>query len=500
MATSLALAELTSAGIRLRPAEAVAIVSEICRQHAEGRLPFIPSPGAIRLGGDGTIAIEGPIRASQDDVARAGHLLNALLPDFDAPPEFRASGALRLVIARALATLDLPRFASLEEFREAIARFSSLDPQVTIASLFRAHQASVIAERPIPVPIPVSIPVPIPVPIPASIAAAPAPRRQGRRSWGRGASLAAAAALLVASFAAGWHWVASSSERPLVIAPAPAAPAPAAAASPGPAPAPAIASTPREIQPAAFSPAFDRSGALYFHEQRGNASVLKVAQTDDGGAITQLADVVDDRALNFHVKPSPDGSRIAFDSDREGVRAVFVASADGRDVRRISGAGYAAVPSWSPDGRRIAFVRADPRAPHVWNLWLTDPDGSNLRRLTQHAVGQAWGASWFPDGRRVAYSVETRLVILDIETGQRQTFASPARGRLVRTPAVSPDGGRIIFQVHREGTWVLDIATDRMRRVLDDPTAEEYSWAPDGRRVAFHSRRSGQWSLWLMSL
>lgn len=38
-----------------------------------------------------------------------------------------------------------------------------------------------------------------------------------------------------------------------------------------------------------------------------------------------------------------------------------------------------------------------------------------------------------------------------------------------------------------------------MQRVLDDPTAEEFTWAPDGRRVAFHSRRAGGWGLWMMA-
>jgi Tol biopolymer transport system component len=35
--------------------------------------------------------------------------------------------------------------------------------------------------------------------------------------------------------------------------------------------------------------------------------------------------------------------------------------------------------------------------------------------------------------------------------------------------------------------------------VLEDPTAEEYTWAPDGRRVAYHSRRSGTWGVWVMA-
>jgi TolB protein len=255
------------------------------------------------------------------------------------------------------------------------------------------------------------------------------------------------------------------------------------------------------IRAAAYSPAFGRNGsALYFHEQHGGASVLKVAQTGGRGDITAVSSIVDDRALNFHPRPSPDGTRIAFDSNRDGTRAVFVARADGSGVRRISGPGYAAVPSWSPDGARIAFIRAESDKPKVWNLWVAAPDGSGLRRLTNHRVGQAWGASWFPDGQRVAYSVETRLVVLDLVTGKTRTFASPEPGHLLRTPAVSPDGSRIVFQVFHQGAWLLDLGTGRMRRVLADPTAEEYTWTPDGKRIAFHSRRSGEWSVWMMPL
>jgi YD repeat-containing protein len=208
--------------------------------------------------------------------------------------------------------------------------------------------------------------------------------------------------------------------------------------------------------------------------------------------------LVDDDARNYHVRPSPDGTRIAFDSDRDGERGVYVADADGLNVRRVSPPGFAAVPSWAPDGRRLAYVRSGPGA-RTWNVWVHDLASNTLARVTAHRYGQAWGAAWFPDGRRIAYSHETRLIVADLERGTRRVFGSPIARRLVRTPAVSPDGRRVVFQVYRDGAWLLDLDDGSMRRILADPTAEEFAWDASGRRLAFHSRRSGTWSIWILA-
>ena len=251
---------------------------------------------------------------------------------------------------------------------------------------------------------------------------------------------------------------------------------------------------------AVYSPTFAADGkTIFYHARTASRSALMRADTNADGVVLRVAPVVADDARNFHARPSPDGTHIAFDSDRDGERAVYVADADGSHARQVSGKGYAAVPSWSPDGRSLVFVRAEPAHPRTWNLWQLTLASGQLRRLTSHPYGQPWGGSWFPDGQRIAYSHEDRIIVLDIGRGTHRVYRSPQSGRLLRTPAVSPDGRRILFQVYRDGVWLLDVASGSMRKVLDDRSAEEFSWSPDGRRVAYHSRRSGQWGVWTMA-
>jgi hypothetical protein len=253
----------------------------------------------------------------------------------------------------------------------------------------------------------------------------------------------------------------------------------------------------------AFSPAFASDGAaIFFHtgRERDGRSAIDVATA--GGQIggdLAIMTIVDDGSHNYHAQPSPDGRFVAFDSDRDGERGIYVANRDGSQARRVSGAGYAAVPTWSRNNEWLAYIRAEAHKPSVWNLWVQPAAGGRARRVTNYRYGQTWAASWFPDDRRIAYSHEDTLMVMNLQTGEATRYRTPVKGQLVRTPAVSPDGTKIIFQVFRHGVWLLDLADGSMQRVLTDPTAEEFAWAPDGRRIAFHSRRDGQWGIYVLS-
>ena len=218
-----------------------------------------------------------------------------------------------------------------------------------------------------------------------------------------------------------------------------------------------------------------------------------------GGLGLRITRVVDDHSRNYHTRPSPDGTRVAFDSDRDGERAVFVANADGRNLRRISGEGFAAAPNWSPDGRTLSYVRAEVDNPNVWNLWAHDLDSGDSRRLTSNASGRPAGGSWFPDGHRIAYSSGSSLIVLDVASGKPAIYPSPQPGRKTGVPAVSPDGRWVIFPLSGDGAWLLDLSDGSSLKVLSDPAVSDLTWSPDGSRVAYYNRRENEWSVWVMA-
>ena len=137
--SQVSLADLASAGVPITHIEAVTVVRDVVMRAAQGSLPGIPSAQVVRLHASGEVSVEGPIATDTRAVLRAGHLLQALLPGFEAPQELRVPGALRLVVTRALGTVDLPPYASLGDFAEALGRFSVPDLAATVRDLVARH-------------------------------------------------------------------------------------------------------------------------------------------------------------------------------------------------------------------------------------------------------------------------------------------------------------------------------------------------------------------------
>lgn len=115
-----------------------------------------------------------------------------------------------------------------------------------------------------------------------------------------------------------------------------------------------------------FPPTFASTGtALFFHTGKSSDVRNSLEAADLNGDNLRVMTILDDGAKNYHVRPSPDASRVAFDSDRDGERGVYVAYRDGTGARRVSGPRFAALPKWSPDGATLAYIRAEADRPRA---------------------------------------------------------------------------------------------------------------------------------------
>src|ERR671937_2300872 len=161
-----------------------------------------------------------------------------------------------------------------------------------------------------------------------------------------------------------------------------------------------------------------------------------------------LVRLTDDPAADFDPSWSPDGRRIAYRHQDERSGQIYVMNADGSrqlNLTRRRGLDYS--PAWSPDGRRIAFgsVRAGKAT-----IWVMRPDGSGRRRLSR-VYGEY--PAWSPDGRKIAFdhisvgSTNWDIWVMNADgSGARPLIASAASEQ---GPAWSPDGKTIAYQSDR---------------------------------------------------
>ncbi len=195
---------------------------------------------------------------------------------------------------------------------------------------------------------------------------------------------------------------------------------------------------------------------------------------------------------------SPDGKWVAYESDRDAIRSVWVARRDHSRERRVSGTHLAVLPTWSPDGSRLLFLERQFSRPEIWSASVLDMATEKVRIVASIGGPRPAGASWFPDNRRVCYGKEDRLVVLDVISGGKTDVPLPPGARpVIGTPAVSPDGGRIGFAV-ADGVWVASLADRRIEKLISEPDVDAFAWAPGGRQIAFRSSRDGQWKLYIV--
>ena len=192
--------------------------------------------------------------------------------------------------------------------------------------------------------------------------------------------------------------------------------------------------------------------------------------------------------LFFQVEPawSPDGTMIAFASRRTGKFHVYSMNADGTGTRQLTtGTSNHSRPTWSSDGRRIAFERDG-------DVYVMNADGSGQRRISDPTAEET-APAWSPDGASIVYVRRTpgtaarELWLMRADGSGRRKLTS--QGATVITPAWSPDSTRIVFASNGDGVYELfTIGVDgRGLRGVVESAADNFepSWSPDGSTIAY---------------
>ena len=205
--------------------------------------------------------------------------------------------------------------------------------------------------------------------------------------------------------------------------------------------------------------------------------------------------------------PSPDGRRIAFytpETYTEPARLRVYDTATGVIEWLVGTEASERELTWSPDGRRAAFVskRDDLSG---GDIFVADIDGlrlTNLRNLTPRVdaspeIEPQYTPSWSPDGTRIAFtsyrSGGPAIWVMDADGGNARALTSSG-DHIDALPTWSPNGREIAFQRNDpSGTRVGIVSTDdRSIRFIPLDDAAAPAWSPDGRHLAVASTIDGE--------
>jgi len=258
---------------------------------------------------------------------------------------------------------------------------------------------------------------------------------------------------------------------------------------------------------------------IYYASKRND--IYKIYKMDTDGNNQTI--VYDNTNLSIQIGklvPSPDGKTLAFTVS--GPQIYLLGLTDG-SLRKLADGEW---PSWSPDGKKIAFQRETGQYLPSYGdveLFIQDIETGIETQLTNISGSSYSGQpAWSPDGNSIAYMKfdpydteclsSTYYIIYRIDPSGNAigpvTCHKAGEPYLDSAPAWSPDGQSIGFtrrrygELYKEALYKVDMATQTATK-LTDSTGEVYSeftpsWSLDGKAIVSGSNRDGDFDIWLI--
>jgi Tol biopolymer transport system component len=194
---------------------------------------------------------------------------------------------------------------------------------------------------------------------------------------------------------------------------------------------------------------------------------------------TDQTNITNNTAVDWAPAWSPDGTKIAFATNRDGDHEIYAMNADGTGQTRLTTntASDEEDPAWSPNGTKIAFVTNRANRNEIFTM---NPDGSSQTNITNDSGDDDWPA-WSPDGTKIAFGTyrfpNSRWEIYRMNAdGTDQTPLT--NGSLDFRPDWSPDGTKIVFESDNNGIHVMNADGTNPTPLTNNTTDGDPSWQP----------------------